>query len=187
MKHILLVAGSLIFSVAVNAATLETIVKTLAIPANANFSANDWTATNAIPGVKWAHKGLRETPVSPFTKSGSIKLEHLPVATIFFTGARTVILDVSVIIGGNDQAVIEKSEFTKALRGQFSPTTKIRQLRGGCKSEDGIAGTAVYEIVVENKKPVFVQVEVDAGGNSPNSRTTGFQFVLEPEKSWVCK
>jgi hypothetical protein len=187
MKHILCIAGSLIFSVAVNAATIETVVKTLAIPANASYSANDWSAVNAIPGVKWAHKGLKETPVSPFTKLGSIKLDKLPIATLFFTGARTMVFDASVVIGGNDQDVIEKNDFTKVLRGQFSPTTKIRQLRGGCKSENGIAGTAVYEIVVENKKPVYVQVEVDAGGNSPNSRTTGFQFVLEPEKSWACK
>ena len=187
MKNYLVFAASVIISFAAQATRMESVVNALAIPANASYSANDWGATNSIPGVKWMHKGLKETPVSPFTKLGSIKLENLPVATVFFTGARTMIFDVSVVIGGDDRSVIEKEDFTKTVKSQFNATTKIRLLRGGCKSEGGLAGTSVYEIIVQDKKPVYLQVETDAGGNTPNSRTTGFQFMLEPDQNWACK
>jgi hypothetical protein len=168
------------------AATLERVVGSFALPANANYSANDWSETNAIAGVQWQHKGLKETPVSPFTRLGRIKLDGLPVATVFFSGARTMVTQLTVIVGGNGAPVIEKEDFSKAMRAQFY-NGRIRQLRGGCVSEGGAAGSAVYEVTLPAKKPVYLLLETDAGGSSPDSRSTTFQFQLEPQERWACK
>lgn len=168
------------------AATLETLVNALALPADATYSANDWSSTNAIPGARWSHKGLRETRVSPFTRNGQIKLERLGNATIQFSGVRTMIFQLDVIIGEADGKIFEKEEFAGILKSQFSKNALIKMLRAGCKDEGGISGSAVYEVTLPQKKPVYVFVSTDSGGNSPDSRSSSFQFTLEPEDRWKC-
>jgi hypothetical protein len=181
-----LIAAAFVLPTLSFAATLENVVSAFALPANAGYSFNDWDATNAIAGVRWQHKGLKETPVSPFSRMGNVKLDGLSVATVFFTGARTMVMQLTVIVGGNDDHVIEKEDFNKALRAQFGSSSKIKQLRGGCKNDGAISGSAVYEITLPAKKPVYLLLDTDAGGNSPNSRSTTFQFLMEPEDRWKC-
>jgi opacity protein-like surface antigen len=184
MKRVLL-AATLLLPVLASAATLETVVESFALPAKASYSANDWAGTNAISGVQWQHKGLKETPVSPFTRLGTIKLDGLPLATLFFSGARTMVTQLNVMVGGNGAPVIEKQDFNAAMRTQFR-TARIRQLRGGCKNEGGVAGSAVYEVTLSARKPVYLMLATDAGGSTPDSRTTSFEFQLEPQERWAC-
>lgn len=166
--------------------TLESIVSAFALPAGASYSANAWGITDSIPTVQWKHKGFRETPTVPFSRLGNVKLDKLAVATVFFGGVRTMVSQLDVSIENNDAAIIEKGDFMKALHGQFSTSSQIRQLRGGCKDESGLAGSAVYEITMRGKKPVYLLMQTDSGGNTPNSRTTSFKFELEPQRRWAC-
>lgn len=169
------------------AATLETVVNALALPASATHSANDWATTNAIPGVRWSHKGLRETPVSPFTRLGQIKLERLGNARVFFSGARTMVFQLDVNIGEEDGVIFEKEQFANIVKSQFNTNTLIKKVRGGCKDEGAVSGSSVYEVTLPQKKPVYVLVSIDSGGSTPNSRSSNFQFTLEPEDRWKCE
>lgn len=168
------------------AATLETAVNALALPAGASYSANDWSSTDSISGIRWKHKGLRETPASDFTRLGQMKLEHLGNATVFYSGARSMITQLEVTLSEADGKIFEKERFNHVLKAQFGKTTTIKPLRGVCPDEDGISGSAVFEVVLPQKKPVYVMVSTDGGGNAPNSRTSGFQFSLEAEERWKC-
>lgn len=169
------------------AATLETLVSALALPASANYSANDWSSINAISGVRWSHKGLRQTPVSSFTRLGQIKLERLGNVGVFFSGERTMVFQLDITVGEVDGNVFEKEQFTSVLRSQFNKGSAIKNLHGGCRDEGEVSGSAVYEVTLPTKKPVYVLVTTDSGGNSPNSRTSGFQFMLELEDRWKCR
>lgn len=186
MKQLAAFVGIVLLPCSLFAATLETVVNALALPASATYSANDWPSTNAIAGIKWSHKGLRETPVAPFTRLGQIKIEHLGNTGIFFSGVRTMVLQLDVIIGEADGNVFEKEQFTSVLKSQFNKKTVIKNLRAGCGDEGAISGSAVYEIVLPQRKPVYVLISTDSGGNDPGSRSASFQFMLEPESRWNC-
>lgn len=186
MKRMLLAVALALPALAL-AATLENVAGAFALPANASHSANDWDSTNAIAGVRWQHKGLRETPVSPFTRMGNIKLDGLSVATVFFTGVRTMVTQLTVVVGRNGASVIEKEDFGKALRAQFASRTEIKRLRGGCKDDGVVSGSSVYQVTMPARKPLYVLMDTDAGGNTPDSRTTTMQFSLEPEDRWKCR
>ena len=173
-------------SLNVSAATLEGVVAALALPSNADYSANDWPSTNKIIGVKWNHKGLRETPAAPFTRSGKIKLQHLGNASVFFSGARTMVVELNVDVSEGDGNIFEKSDFTSVLKSQFSKPTIIKLIRKECSDEDGISGSAVYEVTLPSKKPLYTMISTDSGGSSPNSRTSSFQFSLNNEDRWSC-
>lgn len=185
MKRFLIALGICLPLFAV-AATLETVVAPFALPVNATYSANDWNSTDGIAGIQWQHKGLKETRLSPFTRLGYLKLDKLAKASVFYSGARTMITQLDVSVSGDDDKMVEKENFLKALRAQFGSTTKIKQLRGGCKDDGAMSGSAVYEVTLPAKKPVFLMMSVDSGGNSPDSRTTSFQFSHESETSWAC-
>lgn len=168
------------------AATLEGVVTALALPSNANYSANDWPSTNKITDVKWNHKGLRETPVSPFTRSGKIKLQHLGNASVFFSGARTMIFQLDVDVSEENGNVFEKSDFTSVLKSQLGKSTIIKTIRKECDDEGEISGSVVYEVSMPKKKPLYVLVSTDSGGSTPNSRTSSFSFSLNNEERWSC-
>jgi hypothetical protein len=185
MKRLLLALGTCLPLLA-GAANLETVVAPFALPAGATYSANDWSVTNTIQGIQWQHKGLKETPTAPFTRLGNLNLDKLAKASVFYSGARTMVTQLDVSVSGNDDKMVETENFGKALRVQFSAATKIRQLRGACKDDGAMSGSSVYEVTLPAKKPVFLMMSVDSGGSSPNSRTTSFQFSLEPEKRWAC-
>lgn len=168
------------------AATLETVVNALALPASATYSANDWPSTNAIAGIRWSHKGLRETPDASFGRSGKLKLQGLGNSRVSFSGARTMIFQLDVDVHEGEGNVFEKEAFTSVLKSQFSNLTAIKPIRGGCKNDGEMSGSAVYQVTPPKNKPVYVMVSTDAGGNSPDSRTSSFQFSLENEDRWRC-
>ena len=166
--------------------TMDAVATALAVPTGAGFSANDWNATQ-VTGVKWQHKGLRETPVSPFTRLGNAELEGLGQVTVFFSGARTMVSQLTVIAGGNQTEAVNTSMFDKVMKAHFGKSATIKKLRGLCKSEIGVSGSSVYEVTLAKKKPLFVLVDTDAGGSSPSSQTTSFRFLDEPGVRWGCK
>lgn len=166
--------------------TLESMVNAFALPVGASYSANAWDVTDSIPGIQWEHKGLRETPSAPFSRRGHVKLDKLAVVTVFFAGVRTMVSEMNISITNNDEAVIDKSDFLKVLNAKLGASGQIRQLRGGCKSDGQVSGSAVYEITMRGKKPVYLLMATDSGGSAPNSRSTTLQFELEPQRRWAC-
>ena len=175
------------FPILASATTLEAVVSAFVLPANATYSANDWSATNAIPGVKWQHQGLKETPVSPFTRSGSVSLDNLPAATVFFSGARTMVMQLDMFVGGNGAPAVDKRLFAQMLRSQFRSGTRFQELQGGCKDEGAMWGSAVYGIAIPGKKPVYLRIDTDAGTGAPGSQVTSLQFQHEPLEAWRCR
>ncbi len=132
--------------------TMDAVATALAVPAGAGFSANDWNATQ-VTGVKWQHKGLRETPVSPFTRLGSAELEGLGQVTVFFSGVRTMVSQLTVIVGGNQIEAVDTSMFDKVMKAHFGKSASIKKLRGLCKSEIGVRGSSVYESRWQKRSP----------------------------------
>jgi hypothetical protein len=167
------------------AVTLENIIEPFALPISASYTAGDWSDVQNIKGVKWNQGGLRITPVG-VSKSGRATLSKLGTASIFFKGAQTMVLEGSVTVSEATGKVFEKEQFDTVLKEQLSPTTRARKLRGACPDEGAIGGDSLYEVTLAGKKPVYVLVMTDAGGSSPNSRTSSFEFSLQNERRWDC-
>jgi hypothetical protein len=72
------------------------------------------------------------------------------------------------------------------LKSQFNNQVVIKPLRGGCNDDGEVSGTAVYQITLPHRKPIFVMVSTDSGGSSIDSRSSSFQFSLENEARWNC-
>jgi hypothetical protein len=185
MKKLLAIIALSISTASAFAASLENIIEPFALPANADYTAGDWNGLQKIKGVKWRHTGVQMTPVG-FSKNGAVTLNKLGKADVFFQGARTMVLEGSVSISESVGKIFEKEQFDAVMKDQFSPSTSIKKLRGGCPGEGGISGDALYEVNLNSKKPVYVLTMTDAGGNSPNSRSSTFLFSLQNEQRWRC-
>ena len=114
-------------------------------------------------------------------------MERLGNARVFFSGARTMVFQLDVNIGEEDGVIFEKEQFANIVKSQFNTNTLIKKVRGGCKDEGAVSGSSVYEVTLPQKKPVYVLVSIDSGGDTPNSRSSNFQFTLEPEDRWKCE
>lgn len=182
MRQTFALLSALLFSTACGAATLESILEPFPVPASADYTANEWSLLNKIKGVKWKKK---EGPNG--YNWGETKLDKLGTAMVSAQGPRTMVFELSVSISEGQGKIFEQAQFDDVLRAQFSPDTKIRKLRGVCAEDAGrISGGAVYEVTLKDKKPVFAFVSTDAGGNSPNSRTSSFEFSVQNEARWQC-
>jgi hypothetical protein len=162
------------------ATTIEAIASQLA------FSSN-WSELEKLKSVKWTHKGLKEIPSAPFSKSGTTKLQQLGKADVVFSGARTIISGLEFSISEESGKIFEYDEFNAVLKSQFSNKTVIKQIRDVCESDKGgLSGSAVYEVDIPNGEPLYVFISTDAGGNTPNSRSSSFEFSLENQARWGC-
>ncbi|RTL27161.1 MAG: hypothetical protein EKK49_17460 [Rhodocyclaceae bacterium] len=174
--------SALLASTTCSAATLESILEPFPVPASGDYTANEWPMLNKIKGVKWKKK---EGPNGP--NWGETRLDKLGPAMVSAQGPRTMVFELSVSISEGQGKIFEQDQFDDVLRAQFSPDTKIRKLRGVCAEDSGrISGNAVYEVTLKDKKPIFAFVSTDAGGNSPNSRSSGFDFSVQNEARWKC-
>ncbi len=182
MRPTFALLSALFLSTTCNAATLESILEPFPVPATEDYTANEWPMLNKIKGVKWKKK---EGPSG--ANWGETRLDKLGPAMVSAQGARTMVFEFSVSISEGQGKIFEQEQFDDVLRAQFSPDTKIRKLRGVCAEDVGrLSGSAVYEVTLKDKKPVFAFVSTDAGGNSPNSRTSGFDFSVQNEARWKC-
>lgn len=180
-KLIFVVCVALFFSSGVNAATLESIVKAFATPSGESYSANDWSSINSIKGIKWSHKGFRETPSSPFTRSGKVKIDNLGLADITFSGVRTMVEALHINI---DQPMTS-DEYKSLIASLFPATVQINTIRNNCKDEGSSLSTGVYTVTLPSTKPVYVFVESSSGASGMEG-TTSFDILLEPEDRWKC-
>lgn len=185
-RTVAVLCSLLVWSTSSFAATLETVISYFAPSSDAPYTANDWSSLNSIAGVKWASKGVNAGPVN-FSRFGSTKLDKLGAVDLFFKGARTMVLEGSVLVSEGKGKIFEHDQFDAVLKAQFSPETNIKKIRGVCAEDvQGVSGNALYEVTLKNRKAVFVLAQTDSGGNSPNSRSSGFQFSLMNEPRWKC-
>lgn len=181
MKKLITFFAILIFSSGLSATTLEAIIKAFAIPSSETWSANDWASINDIRGIKWHHKGLRETPSSSFSRSGIVKLDKLGLAEINFSGVRTMVEAVELSI--NEPMVSEG--YKSILTTQFPTSSQIKTIRDNCKDEGLSLSTGIYEITLPYKKPVYIFVESSSGASGMDG-TTSFNILLRPDDKWEC-
>lgn len=182
MRQNLAFLAALLLSTTCSATTLESILEPFPVPAAADYTANEWSLLNKIKGVKWKKK---EGPSG--ANWGEASLDKLGPAMVSAQGARTMVFEFSVSISEGKGRIFEQEQFDDVLRAQFSSDTRIRKVRGICAEDAGrISGSAVYEVTLKDKKPIFAFVSTDAGGNAPNSRTSGFDFSVQNEARWKC-
>lgn len=180
-KLIIAVCSALLFSFGLKAATLESIVKPFAVPSGESYSANDWSSINGIKGIKWNHKGFRETPSSPFTRSGKVKIDNLGAANITFSGVRTMVFALNVSI----DRPMTSDEYKSLITSLFPASAQINTIRDNCKDEGLMYSTGVYTVTLAGTKPMYVYVESSSGASGMEG-TTSFDILLEPEDRWNC-
>lgn len=170
------------FSGSAAAITLDNIVTPFSIPVHETYTANDWSSIEKIQGIRWSHKGFRETPQSSFVRSGKVKLDGVGQADVVFSGARTMVFEAVVTL----EHPIDETEFSSTLKSQFSKLSSVVNLRASCKDEGLLNNSAVYQITLPKKKPIYLLLERSAGASGMEGITT-FQFALEPDAGWKCK
>ena len=92
-------------------------------------------------------------------------------------GIEEIFLDVPVWNIADHEARVAKL---------FSKSTRVSKIRGKCAEDGVISGSTIYEVTLLTKKPLYLFVSTDAGGNSPNSQSTVLQFALRNLERWKC-
>jgi hypothetical protein len=163
------------------ASTLEELASAISLPENANYSANDWSSTDGVSGIKWKQKGIQSNPSGSFTRTGKTTLDKLGPAIATYIGPRTMIFAIHVDI---DKPMLS-DEYKTILLSQFKKSTTIHTIRDNCKDEGPSSSSGVYEAILTGKKPVYIFVESSSGASGMDG-TTGFDISLESEESWKC-
>lgn len=168
------------------ATSIRQVVEAFTMQEDATHSANDWTSVLALKDVQWHHEGFVETPVAPMAKTGHLESPELGRVDVHFSGARTMVFGLDLNVGEAEGKIFEKEEFDQVLHSTLGDGVTLEKLRGGCDEDGEISGSAVYAVSLPGRKPVFVYISTDAGGNSPDSRSSSMQFSLKREDRWSC-
>lgn len=199
MKKFNVLFALLLFSQnAICGITLETLASALSIPNNAPYSANGMEVMDDVKGIKWEDKdvvyikgGTGSADPTAFNRSGIITLEHLGKVEFVISGNNGRFLEFSIYLNEYDgHKLLKKDKFTSIISAQFRKTATIKNIRGGCPSDGAISGSAVYEVTLPNKKPIFIEILIDVGGNAPNSGMSVIEAALENKDhivdGWKC-
>ena len=157
--------------------TLEQVLQVLGAQAQPAGSPGDWARVNQLPGMKWQGPAPKQTPAG-YTRYGSLKLEGVGQVTVYFTGDRTAAQQASISLPQG----VDKREFTKTLQ-RLIPSAKVKQLRGGCKDDGEIGGSAVYQIDVSDNASMFAMM---MSGTSRTGIDTELAVAKRPNKNWQC-
>ncbi|QFY43027.1 hypothetical protein F6R98_10700 [Candidatus Methylospira mobilis] len=169
------------YSLSASATTLEELASVISLPENADYSANDWSSTDGVSGVKWKQKGIQSNPSGSFTRTGKTTLDKLGPAIVTYIGPRTMIFAIHVDI---DKPMVS-DEYKTILSSQFKKSTTIHTIRDNCKDEGPSSSSGVYEAILTGKKPVYILVESSSGASGMDG-TTGFDISLASEDRWKC-
>ncbi|MGH6623275.1 MAG: hypothetical protein ACREBN_04850 [Burkholderiaceae bacterium] len=177
MRPRFLLAMCLFLPLTSYAATLQQVVQVLAAPAQKTDSPGDWARVNQLPGMKWKLPAPKQTPVG-FTRYGSLKLDGLGQVTVYFIGDRAGAQQASISLPEG----VDKREFTATLQ-RLIPSAKIKQLRGGCKDEGALGGSAVYQVDVPGAASVYATMMT---GVSKAGMETELIIARQLDKNWKC-
>jgi hypothetical protein len=164
---------------ATSSTTLETIVNVLAIPAGAQQSPNaSWTAIAKLPGIEWRDRNLRQRGREA-VRSGQVMLAGLGSTAITWAGMPDAAFAADVRTGTR----VASGGYLGMLKAQFSPTAKLRVVRGGCK-DAVFAQSAVFELVLPGKQPAYLLLDTKASWNAGN--TTIQVSPVNESSRWAC-
>lgn len=178
MRTALLLMAGMAIGLPSPAATLEQVVRSLAPASQATGPAPGWAALDRL-GVKWQHKGLKQSPVG-YTRFGTLQLDGLGKTSVSFLGSRGEPQQVSLFLPP-DKAV-DKSEFGATLK-RLLPTAQSKQVRAGCKDEGMLGGTAVYQVTLAGHQPAYV---LFSSGTSKMGLDTSVDIAVQPSTHWNC-
>jgi len=179
VRQILALSILLLAAPGLEAATLEDIVTSFAVPSEQGNNSPQWSAAERIPEVKWDDRAPRKLFSNHYVRAGEIHLPRQGRASLILTGDRATISEVEVAV-----EAFEKEKFFSVLRSQFSSQTRIEFVN---KCDIGaISGFAYYKVTLRGRKPLFVQVGTDAGGSAPNSQMSSFVFLHKYADYWKC-
>ena len=159
--------------------TLEQIVAPFALPAGSPDKEPDWKSADEAVGVRWEDKAPFNNHSVEYIRNGTTNLLRHGKAHVWFAGSKTTFSGINIMMNGAGE-IFEWDEYSKVLHAQFGPKTTIRLLRGKCKEEDSFAHySALYEVTLDAKKPIYVWLETDESGNHPGFWTSTFGFFFQ--------
>lgn len=169
--------------------TVEQIVAPFLLPADSPDREPVWSAIDELAGIKWRDK--THIKIDPrdtdYIRSGTINLLGRGTADVTFTGSEATVSGIDIfLVTGNGGEIFFWDEYSKVLREQFGPRTLIRLLRGKCE-EDSRYYSAVYEIVLEGRKPMYALLSSDDSPSRPAFHNSSFSFSRRSdEEYWKC-
>lgn len=127
--------------------------------------------------MKWEQAAPRQTPAG-FARHGALNLDGLGDVSVYFIGGRAGAQQASLSLPEG----VDKRDFTPTLH-RLIPLAKIKQLRGGCKDDGEIGGSAVYQIDVSGSASVYAMI---MSGTSRSGMDTELTIAKQLHKNWKC-
>ena len=164
--------------------TLEQIVTPFALPIDGPDKEVGWKSADEAVGVRWRDKVPRNDPTNDgvirYIRGGTINLLGRGIADVFFKGSQTTVSGIEIYISSWIGKTFEPDQFSEVLHAQFGTKTSIRLLNKCSKDR-----FAVYEVLLDAKKPIYVKMGDDWGGND-GTDTAYFEFSQRNEEDWKC-
>ena len=160
--------------------TLQDVVETIAPAAGDKDYKPNWTSMEKIPGIKirQSRDALIQTPRS-YRRGGQVVLEHLGSTSVTWDGSSDGAFTADV----QTAVPLRPDRYAEALRQQFVPSAKLKQTRGGCPASEFNRDSAVFQLDLPNRKPMFLYVGTTRSNNKGN---TTIQVSSEVENWWAC-
>jgi hypothetical protein len=154
---------------------LEDIAAVLALPVGDNNAKIDWKAMEKLPGIRMGRTGDTERYSY---RDSTLMLDSLGMADVKWTG----ISDFVVVAIVNTGKKIPPTQYTSMLQGQFS-TAGPKQLRGGCSGAAFGKDSAIYEVNLPQRQPLYLRLD-----SEPRERSGNLTIVVSQENSprWAC-
>ncbi len=160
------------------AATFEQLIAVLSDASVQSGPHGTWVRVGKVPGVKWQTSTPRLTPAG-HTMFGNVKVEGVGSVTIFYTGSKDTVRQLSLSFPSG----ISTTEFTSTLT-RLLPAAKVTQLRGGCKTDGAISGSAVYRIARPGNTHIYAML---ISGTSQAGIDTEAIVSTKTEPHWKCQ
>ena len=159
--------------------TLEQIVAPFALPIDSPDKEPGWKSADEAVGVRWDYRNPPRN--GEYGRSGPANLRGHGVVDVSFSGSKTTVSEIEVVIGHlySFNLLWEPNEHLKVLRAQFGDKVSIHSLNKCSEEFD------VYEIVLEGKRPIYVEISASAGTNGVGGNLT-FLFFQRNEKIEKC-
>ena len=176
-----LILLALLAPAAASAATLQALLTVLAPAAGTDpFATNpqaEWNLIAKIPDIKWRDPEPRPRG-RDYIRAGSVPIKGLGTTSIIWEGLPDAALSADLLTATR----LSPDKYNGMLKEQFSGNVKLRLVRGGCKVQV-LANSAVYEVAIPGKRPLFLHVNTVENWNNGN---TTIQVSAHDESRWAC-
>lgn len=154
---------------------LEDIAAVLALPVGDNNAKIDWKAMEKLPGIRMGKDGDTERYSY---RDSTLMLDSLGKADVTWTGISDFVVAAIVNTGKK----VPPTQYTSMLQGQFS-AARLKQLRGGCRGAAFGKDSAIYEVNLPQRQPLYLHLN-----SEPRERSGNTSIVVSQENSprWAC-